>query len=148
MRFLIVIVVAAVALAACGPSARIDREGQVTVRGADGLLITASKQVPATLPIYATPYPGSQVTSAVVMGDKGGIVTYVVAAPTVTVTAYHMQAAKNARLTATVDSWGPGAVQRSASRVISYRDDAGREGYTLTVQPMGGKTQVTLLYGG
>jgi len=145
MKPMIVIAGAALALAACGPGTRVDRGGKVTLKGADGTMITASKQAPDNLPFFARPYQGAEVTSAVVMGDKVAIVTYTVAAPPETVMAFHKTTAADAKLDIIQDSWG--AVERSGSHVISFRDEAGRSGYTVTVQPISGKTQVTLLYG-
>jgi hypothetical protein len=145
VRPLIILAIAASALAGCHRG-DVDHGGKVTLRAADGVTATLSKQLPGNLPPYAKVYPGAKITASMA-NTRGGILAYEVAAPPETVLNFYKAAAAETNLVAQLDSWNY-PHEASEGHVISFGDpNATQRAMSASVKVEGGVTRVGLTYG-
>src|SRR5437870_13778741 len=135
----------ALAMTACNRGADLNHGGKITLRAADGVTATVSKQAPANLPDYARIYPGAKVTASMA-NPRGGILAYEVEAPPETVMAFYKSAAADAKLVNQMDSWSY-ASEKSGAHIIMFSDPNSQRAMSASVKSEGGVTKVGLSYG-
>jgi hypothetical protein len=133
------LLLAAVALAACGPSA--DRE-KAAREGVAILRPRTDGQLPSNMPAYLAVYPGARVTSTVDAGSRGGTVSFEAPATADQVAAFYRQRAAAAGLRQATD------VSSNAVRILMYdQGQAGRRNFVLNLTSTGRGVQGALTYG-